>query len=293
MIGDGAGDTGIDLDGHTLAGETDTVGGDDAVFADLLAFVEDELAFATSHYNNSYLDRRISSRMRRTQCETYGAYFEKLRTEPAEQEALLEALSINVTGFFRNPDVWSGVRSVLRTLSKSGTPVRIWSAACADGREPYSIAMLARDDPEIDGSNVYVLGTDISTPALETAQAGVYEESRTVDLDEQLSFLDDYRQYVDVDGRTYRITDDVKRNVRFRRHDLINDEPKSGFDLVICRNLFIYIDNEYKRPMLETIARSLRTDGYLVIGKAETIPPTLKSSFTVREARLRIYQRER
>ncbi|ELY70021.1 CheR family methyltransferase [Natrinema versiforme] len=293
MIGDGAGDTGIDPDGHIVADETETVGGDDEVFADLLAFVEDELAFATSHYNNSYLDRRVSSRMRRTQCETYGAYFEKLRTEPAEQEALLEALSINVTGFFRNPDVWSGIRSVLRTLSKNGPPVRIWSAACADGREPYSIAMLARDDPEIDGSNVYVLGTDISTPALETAQAGVYEESRTVDLDEQLSFLGEYRQYVDVDGRTYRITDDVKRNVRFRRHDLINDEPKSGFDLVICRNLFIYIDNEYKRPMLETIARSLRTDGYLVIGKAETIPPTLQSSFAVREARLRIYQRER
>ncbi|MGQ3412394.1 CheR family methyltransferase [Natrinema sp. LN54] len=293
MIGDGAGDTGIDPDDHTTNSGSDAPGGDDDVFADLLAFVEDELAFATSHYNDSYLDRRVSSRMRRTQRDTYDAYFEKLRADPAEQEALLEALSINVTGFFRNPDVWSGIRTILRKLSKNSATVRIWSAACADGREPYSLAMLARDDPEIDESSVYVLGTDISTPALETAQAGVYEESRTIDLDEQLSFLDDYRQYVDVDGRTYRIGDDVRRNVRFRRHDLINDEPKSGFDLVICRNLFIYIDNAYKRPMLETIARSLRTDGYLVIGKAETIPPNLQSSFAVREARLRIYQRER
>ncbi|WP_319004358.1 protein-glutamate O-methyltransferase CheR [Natrinema amylolyticum] len=282
MIGDGAGDAGTDPDDDR----------DDEVFADLLAFVEDELSFATSHYNDSYLDRRISSRMRRTRNETYETYFEQLRRDSDEQEALLEAMSINVTGFFRNPDVWSGIRTVLRTLSAKDTTVRVWSAACADGREPYSLAMLAHDDPRIDESNVYILGTDISAPALETAREGVYEESRTVDLDDQLSFLDDYRRYVDVDDRTYRINDAVKRNVRFQRHDLINDDPKSGFDLVTCRNLFIYIDNAYKRPMLETIARSLRTDGYLVIGKAETIPPTLKSAFAVREARLRIYQRE-
>ncbi|QLK25461.2 protein-glutamate O-methyltransferase CheR [Natrinema zhouii] len=250
------------------------------------------MAFATSHYNDSYLDRRVSSRMRRTQRESYATYFELLRTDPDEQEALLEALSINVTGFFRNPDVWAGIRTILRRLSETTDTVRVWSAACADGREPYSVSMLAHEDPKIDESSVSVLGTDISSPALETARNGVYEESRTIDLDEQLSFLNNYHRYVEVDGRTYRIRDAAKRNVRFQRHDLINDEPKAGFDLVICRNLFIYIDNAYKEPMLETIARSLRRDGYLVIGKAETIPPTLQSAFDVREARLRIYQRD-
>lgn len=290
MIGDTDGDAGHARD------DTDGGNGDDSdstdAFGDLLAFVEDELSFATSHYNDSYLDRRVSSRMRRTQSETYGTYFETLRNDPDEQEALLEALSINVTGFFRNPDVWSGIRVVLRRLSANNRTIRVWSAACADGREPYSLSMLACDDPDIDESKVAILGTDISSPALETARTGVYEESRTVNLDDQLSFLDDYTRYVDVDGRTYRIGDDVKQNVRFQRHDLINDEPKSGFDLVVCRNLFIYIDNAYKESMLETIARSLRPEGYLVIGKAETIPPNLQSSFVVRKARLRIYQRE-
>ena len=279
---DGTGDVGAGSDG----------GGTNGALADILTFVEDELSFATSHYNDSYLDRRVSSRMRRTQCDTYEGYFETLRTDPDEQEALLEALSINVTGFFRNPDVWSGIRAILRRLSNGTDPVRVWSAACADGREAYSLSMLAHDDPKIDDSLVSILGTDISNPALETARKGVYEESRTVDLDDQLTFLDDYHRYVDVDDRTFRINDEVKRNVRFRRHDLINDDPKSGFDLVVCRNLFIYIDNAYKESMLETIAHSLRSDGYLVIGKAETIPPTLKSAFTVCEARLRIYQRD-
>ncbi|WP_049923770.1 CheR family methyltransferase [Halopiger djelfimassiliensis] len=266
----------------------------DGAFDELVTFVEEELRFATSHYNDSYLDRRVSSRMRRTGNETYAEYLETLRADPDEQEALLDAMSINVTGFFRNPDVWSGIRSVLRLLAENdeSDEVRIWSAACADGREPYSLSMLAHDDPEIDAATVRILGTDISEPALETARGGVYEEPRTVDIGDQLSFLDHYQQYVEEDGRTYRIADPVTRNVTFQRHDLINDDPKSGFDLVVCRNLFIYIDNEYKQSMLRTIAQSLRPGGYLVIGKAETIPPNLKSAFTVRDARLRIYQRD-
>ncbi len=258
----------------------------------VLGFVEDELSFATSHYNDSYLDRRLSSRIRRTDSDDYDDYFEVLRDDPDEQTALLESMSINVTGFFRNPEVWAGIREVLRELAGDSDDVRIWSAACADGREPYSLSMLAHDDPDIDAAAVDILATDISDPALQTAREGVYEEPRTVDIGEQLEFLDDPARYVEADGRTYRIADRIKRCVSFERHDLINDDPKSGFDLVVCRNLFIYIDNEYKAPMLDVIATSLRPGGYLVIGKAETIPPTLKSAFTVRDPRLRIYQRE-
>ncbi|AEH37177.1 CheR family methyltransferase [Halopiger xanaduensis] len=264
----------------------------DDSFDDLLSFVEHELDFATSHYNDSYLDRRVSSRMRRTQNDTYADYLAFLRENADEQTALLEAMSINVTGFFRNPDVWAGIRDVLRTLSAENREVRIWSAACADGREPYSLAMLAHDDDQIDESSISILGTDISEPALETAREGVYEESRTVDMADQLSFLDNYSEFVEQEDRIYRIDDAVKRTVEFERHDLINGDPKSGFDLVVCRNLFIYIDNEYKQSMLEVIARSLRQEGYLVIGKAETIPPNLKSAFSVYDARLRIYQRD-
>ncbi|MFP9190376.1 CheR family methyltransferase [Natronosalvus vescus] len=266
----------------------------DATFASLLEYVEAELGFATSHYNTSYLNRRVSSRMRRTGSDSYEEYFELLRNETAEQRALLDSLSINVTGFFRNPDVWEGIRDVLRRLTAENESIHVWSAACADGREPYSLSMLAHDDDEIDASNVHILATDISESALETARSGTYTESRTVDLGDQLAFLSEYEEYVDHDpaAQTYQVTSTVAENVTFERHDLINDGPKSGFDLVICRNLFIYIDNEHKQSMLETIARSLRSGGYLVIGKAETIPPNVKSAFDVRKGRLRIYQRD-
>ncbi|WP_254862460.1 CheR family methyltransferase [Halovivax gelatinilyticus] len=265
----------------------------DDAFASILSYVESNLGFATSHYNDSYLDRRISSRIRRTGCDGYAEYDELIREDAEEQTALLDSLSINVTGFFRNPDVWDGIRDVLAILSRSNDSVHVWSAACADGREAYSLSMLAHADPEIDESKLYVLGTDISEPALETARSGVYQQSRTTDISDQLSYLDAFDRYVECRGKdTFEVRAPVRENVTFERHDLINDEPKSGFDLVICRNLFIYIDPAYKGSMLETIGKSLRQEGFLVIGKAETIPPQLKSSFSIHDGRLRIYRFE-
>ncbi|ADD06431.1 protein-glutamate O-methyltransferase CheR [Natrialba magadii ATCC 43099] len=265
----------------------------DDSFRALLDYMETELGFSTSHYNDSYLDRRVTARLRRTKCDDYSEYFDQLRTDPDEQAALLDSMSINVTGFFRNPEVWDGIRDVLRTLSARERQVSIWSAACADGREPYSLSMLVHADPQIDESAVEIRATDISEDALDVARDGVYEESRTTDLGGELEYLSNYEQYVDHDREegVYRVRDRVKRPVTFERHDLISGASKSGFNLVTCRNLFIYIDTEYKRSMLETIAQSLEEDGYLVIGKSETIPPSLKSTFEATDNRHRIYQR--
>ncbi|RQG93579.1 CheR family methyltransferase [Natrarchaeobius chitinivorans] len=265
----------------------------DDSFTLLLEYMERELEFITSHYNDSYLDRRITARMRRTDCDDYREYLEHVRNDPDEQTSLLDSLSINVTGFFRNPGVWDGIREVLRTLSQSQRRIDIWSAACADGREPYSLSMLVHDDPGIDESAVSILATDISRDALEVARRGEYADSRTTDLSDELSYLPDFRQYVDYDSTagTYRIDDRITDLVSFERHDLISGASKSGFDLVTCRNLFIYIDTDHKESMIRTISDSLREDGYFVIGKSETIPPGLKSIFSPSDNRNRIYRK--
>lgn len=264
----------------------------DAGFDSVTSFIETDLGFATSHYNDSYLKRRLKSRMRRTGAGDYEEYYELLADDPDEQEAILDALSINVTGFFRNPDVWEGIGDVLETLAEERSQLRAWSAPCADGREPYSLSMLAADLRSVDEDSLSVLATDINDKALTVARDGAYENTRTIDIDEQLSFLRNYDQYVDRDGDMFQIRESIQQRVEFEHHDLINDDPKSNFDLVMCRNLFIYIDNEYKEPILRTIADSLRSGGYLVIGKAETIPPRLQSAFSVVDGRLRIYERD-
>ncbi|MDJ1432228.1 protein-glutamate O-methyltransferase CheR [Halostagnicola sp. A-GB9-2] len=256
----------------------------------ILEFVEEELSFATSYYNERYLDRRVSSRMRRTDSESYRDYFSLLKRDETEQEELLDALSINVTGFFRNPSVWEGIQTLLRKLTDEQSHVRIWSAACADGREPYSLSMLAHSDRKIDESRISILATDISDDALETARGGVYQDLQTDDVSSQLDFLERPNRYITKGDGHIEVADTIQEPVEFERHDLINGRSKSGFDMVVCRNILIYINDEHKTPIFETIRDSLEEGGYMVIGKSETIPLGMRREFDSVNAGDKTYQ---
>jgi chemotaxis protein methyltransferase CheR len=262
-----------------------------AAFDRLLEYIQSDVGFETGFYNDAYLDRRITARMRRTDADSYEAYLRQLRSNDEEPADLLDSLSINVTGFFRNPDAWAGIRSVLRTLTDERRRVRVWSAPCADGREPYSLAMLALDDDEIAERKVSILGTDISDDSLRVAREGLYETSQTTDIAEELAPLDDSAAYVEQDGDRFQVRDRVQDLVTFEKHDLIRGDEKRDFDLVCCRNLLIYIDSEYKVPIFETIEGSLRDQGYLVIGMTETLPHECRDTFSAVDKRHRIYRK--
>ena len=259
-------------------------------FDDLLGYIQREVGFETGFYNDAYLDRRITARMRRTGADSYGEYRSQLTDDDGEQDRLLDSLSINVTSFFRNPEAWSGIRDVLRRVTDERRSVRAWSAPCADGREPYSLAMLALDDPEINARRLSILGTDISDDSLNVARRGVYETSQTTDIGEELAPLDDSTGYVEQDGDRFHVKDRVKDLVEFENHDLIQGDPKRNLDLILCRNLLIYIDSEYKVPIFDTISGSLRDDGYLVIGMTETLPHECRDVFEPFDKRHRIYR---
>ncbi|WP_254273055.1 CheR family methyltransferase [Haloarcula marina] len=261
-------------------------------FDQLLAFIESEMDFESGFYNDSYLDRRITARMRRTDTDSYRAYKRLLEhDEDGEREALLDSLSINVTGFFRNPDAWEQLRPVLRDLTANNRRVKIWSAPSADGREPYSAAMLAHDDPDIDERRIEITGTDINADILREARNATYETSQTTDIAEELAPLQDYSEYVETDGNTFTVKDRVTDMVSFQQHDLIRGDPKRDFDLVFCRNLLIYIDAEFKVPIFETIRNSLREGGYLMIGMTETLPAECRDAFEAVDKQHRIYRR--
>jgi len=264
---------------------------DDRQFERLLDFIGSEMDFESGFYNDSYLDRRISARMRRTDTDSYREYKQLLRREDEEREQLLDSLSINVTGFFRNPEAWEALRSVLRDLTDDNRTVRIWSAPSADGREPYSAAMLALDDPEIDARRVEITGTDINADILADARAATYETSRTTDIAAELEPLSDYSEFVEEEGNTFTVRERVTDMVTFEQHDLIRGDPKRDFDLVFCRNLLIYIDSEFKVPIFETIRGSLKAGGYLMIGMTETLPAACRDSFEPVDKQHRIYRR--
>ncbi len=264
---------------------------DDQAFQTLLEYIGQEMDFESGFYNEAYLDRRITARIRRVDVDDYRSYKRLLERDEDEREALLDSLSINVTGFFRNPDAWEKLRLVLRELTESRRRVSVWSAPCADGREPYSVAMLAADDDEIQERRLDIIGTDINADILREARRGEYETSQTTDIEEELEPLDDYSRHIEREGDRFRVRDSIKDMVTFEQHDLIRGEPKSDFDLVLSRNLLIYIDSEYKTPIFETILGSLREDGYLMIGMTETLPAECRDSFDPVYKQHRIYRR--
>ena len=264
---------------------------DERAFHDLLSYIEEEMAFESDFYNDAYLDRRITARMRRTDHDDYTAYRRLLERDESEREALLDSLSINVTGFFRNPEAWEQLRLVLRELTEGNETVRIWSTPCADGREPYSVAMLAMEDPEIDDRHVEITATDINPDILAVARAGAYEPSQTSDIAAELEPLEDPSQYVDEEADRFVVRDAIRQKISFEQHDLIRDDLRRDFDLVLCRNLLIYIDASYKTPIFRTIHGSLRDGGYLMIGMTETLPTECRDEFEPVYKQHRIYRR--
>ena len=266
---------------------------DDAetAFEGVLRQIDDTVPFEPGYYNESYLDRRITARMRRRDTESHAEYERILREDADERQALMDALTINVTEFFRNPEMWDVLRDVLRERTSEQRRVRVWSAPSADGREPYSVAMLACDDPEIDESRLSVLGSDISEEALDNARAGVYHTTRTTDIAEELAPLSDPDRYVERDGDSFRVRPKVKRLVDFETHDLISDGARDPFDVVLCRNLLIYIDVDHKGALFDTLEASLADDGVLVLGMTESVPPDRSDRYEPIDKRRRVFGR--
>lgn len=264
----------------------------DSEFDRLRTTLRDDLGFAADYYKSDYLRRRVKARMRRVEADTYGEYRSLLSSDAAERTALEDALSVNVTEFFRNEDVWADLLPLLGERLDDRDRLRAWSAACSDGREPYSLAMAVRSDPRLPATTVDVLGTDIDEAALETAREGRYRSSNTTDIEAELSFLSRPRDHVTVEGdRQFTVADEVAERVRFQTHDLIQDDPKSGFDLVLCRNLLIYIQPSYEHSVLETLTESLSPGGLLVIGKTERLPPAFEDRYDTLHNDTRIYRR--
>jgi chemotaxis protein methyltransferase CheR len=257
-------------------------------FDEVLAHV-DSLGFRSDVYGRAYLNRRVNSRMRRLGTTDHEEYLAVLRNDPDEGAALLDALSVNVTSFFRNPDVWTALEPVLEELAAERGSLRAWSAPSSDGREPYSLAMLASDVSGL--RTIDVLGTDIDPEALTRARAGVYTDTQTTDIGAELAPVGDWGQYVARSGDRYTVGPSVKRLVSFEQHDLVRDGPKSGFDLVLSRNLLIYIAPGHKETIVSTLTDSLRVGGYLVIGLTETLPAGSRDRFEPVDQRRRIYRK--
>jgi chemotaxis protein methyltransferase CheR len=233
-------------------------------------------------YKTNYLKRRLAVRMRATNQMTYQEYFELLRRDSEEYDRLLDRLTINVSHFYRDPEVFEAVgRLVIPSLQKKRT-VRIWSAGCANGEEPYSSSILF-SEKRTTGRNV-ILATDLDVACLARAQAGVYKENSLQEIPAELR-----QKYFTQSPAGWAVSPTVKSAVTFARHDFTGEMPPGPFDLIVCRNVLIYFNRQLQVRLLREFHRLLSPEGFLVLGKTEVLLAECRVLYQAVDPSERIY----
>ena len=225
---------------------------------------------------------RLSKRMRALKFNDFKTYFKHVMSDQTGEEIvfLLDALSTNLTSFFREPQHFQFMAKEFlpaleqRLKARGSHRLRIWSAACSSGEEPYTIAMVVMEkNPYFgQGGDFKILATDLSTKVLNMAKQGVYGPERVKNIPPQT--LQKYFTKIDT-GRgekMYKVTDQLRKTIAFRRFNLMDPLPfKNPLDLIFCRNVMIYFDKETIARLVEKYYQILSPGGYLFIGHSESI----------------------
>ena len=260
----------------------------------LISQIERERGIDLSQYRLSYFERRLANRLHALDLVTYRQYGSYLTEHPDEYTRLLDTLTVNVTDFFRDPPVWKIVRSevipaLLQAKSLTGQrSIRVWSAGCATGEEPYSLAMAFLSAMGTNAAS-YVLSvtaTDLDPVALQTAQRAEYDVAKL----EHVPAPDRVRFTV-TEGKKFTLKPEVTEHVRFRKLNLFSDAPPLAIDLILCRNVFIYFTREQQERITNVFHRSLARGGYLVLGRTEKMANGAAAGFEPVSSKERIYRK--
>jgi chemotaxis protein methyltransferase CheR len=254
--------------------------------------IHKDRGFNCHFYKDKCLRRRLAVRMRARGQPSFDSYASLLDSDPEEYDLLLDALTINVTKFFRNTEMWAALeREALPRLFQSTVrPRRIWSAGCASGEEIYTVSILLHQWAERHGRSgelrhFHLAGTDIDRRSLEVARLAEYPDLSLVDTPEPA------RERWFSPGPPYRLSERARRNVSFLWHDLISGEPLREQSLILCRNVIIYFDREIQETLFQRFYDALVPGGILVLGKVETLLGTSRALFNPLNSRERIFQK--
>lgn len=266
-------------------------GGHEPAFQALMLHIARTHGFKGDAYKQGCIRRRIGARMRARGVHSYDAYAALLRRDPVESQRLLDALTIHVSRFYRNPETWDAIAAgVMPELwrARAGA-LRCWSAGCAAGEEPYTLAILLHERArreQLATPPGIIDATDYDGSSLERAAQGSYPREAVKDLPLPLA-----RRYFDGDDPVV-LAPEVRRVVRLARHDLTGDPPPAPpYDLVLCRNVTIYFDSRTQERIASLLTDALAPGGYLVLGKVETIRGEARARLVLENPRERIYRR--
>lgn len=217
-------------------------------------------------YKEKQMRRRINTLITKNGIKSYDEYVALIKKDRDKFDQFVNFLTINVSEFYRNPEQWKILENDVfpKLIQKYGKNLKIWSAACSTGDEPYSLVMaLSRHLPL---ANIRVIATDIDKQVLDTARMGLYNEKSIAAVPDDLK-----KKFFTKVGNSYQIADAVKARVEFKSHDLLKDTYPSGCHLIVCRNVVIYFTEEAKDEIYLKFHKALVPGGILFIGSTEQI----------------------
>jgi chemotaxis methyl-accepting protein methylase len=248
------------------------------------------MGFDLSYFKAAFLERRISVRMKLLKITKGSEYAKLIADTPDEITSLYDSLSINVTRFYRDKQVWkifsqNIIPKLLDTLKPADT-LKIWSAGCASGEEPYSLAILFHDALKNTSYKFKILATDINSVALQQAQNGIYTSENLKNLAPNLIS----ENFTKLPDGNYQINQDIKELINFSLGDIVTF-PTSRLDVIFCRNLLIYYGRDAQDLIFKKFYNSLKIHGFLVLGMDETLwGHPIANSFETIYPRERIYK---
>ncbi len=217
-------------------------------------------------YKEKQMKRRIDTLIAKHKIEGYEKYVSALKTDKALFEEFVSYITINVSEFYRNPEQWKllDVQVLPELIKNFGKNLKIWSAACSTGDEPYSLVMaLSRYMPL---SSIRIFATDLDKQILAKAKVGLYDGKSIAAVPDDLK-----KKYFTQVGPSYKISDEVKARVDFKEHNLLKDTYQTGYHMIVCRNVLIYFTEEAKDEVFRKFYKSLAPGGILFIGSTEQI----------------------
>ena len=224
-------------------------------------------------YKRPTLMRRIARRMGINKCASLKDYLNLIYDQPQEVQVIYREFLIGVTKFFRDSAVWETLEAkilpdLVQAKAPDRQPLKIWIAGCSTGEEVYSVAILLTEVLKRQGVQleVKIFATDIMKESLDMAGRGIYPESIVADVSPER-----LKNYFIRKGDEYQIIDTVRRMVIFSQHNVLQDPPFSKMDLVICRNLLIYLQPIIQRKVMDKLHYALNLNGILLLGNSETI----------------------
>lgn len=217
-------------------------------------------------YKEKQMHRRIDTLISKNKIKGYENYVAALKNDQALFEEFVNYLTINVSEFYRNPDQWQIMEKevIPELIGKFGKNLKIWSAACSTGDEPYSLVMaLSRHLPL---EQIKIFATDLDKQVIAKAKTGLYAEKSVASVPDDLK-----KKYFTKIGPSYQISDQIKARVEFKEHNLLKDAYPTDYHMIVCRNVLIYFTEEAKEEVFRKFQKSLKPGGILFIGSTEQI----------------------